>query len=80
MDPSFVALPEASSIIFFVALLNRFFFHQHGKFFLTGVECLRTEDVDHYTDCRAHWGNVIVILGCINKTDLIWLFVNSEIG
>ena len=31
-----------------------------------------TEDVVRCTDCVAHWGNLIVILGYINKTDLIW--------
>ena len=71
-DPSTVALPEASSIVFFFYSFKRFFFHQHVKFFLTRIEGLRTEDVVHCTDCKAHWGNVIVILGYINKIDLIW--------
>ena len=70
-DPSSVALPEVSSIVFFYPV-KRVFSHQHVKFFLTRVEGLRTEDVVHCTDCKAHWGNVIVILGYINKIDLIW--------
>ena len=39
------------------------------KSFLTQIEGLRTEDVVHCTDCKAHWGNVFVILGYINT---IW--------
>ena len=39
------------------------------KFFLTRIEGPRTEGVIHST---AHWSNVIVILGYITKTDLIW--------
>lgn len=34
------------------------------QFFLPPVEGLRTEDVVH---CKAHWGDVIVIFGCVNK-------------
>ena len=49
------------------------FFHQHGKFFLTALEGLRTEDVIHCTDCKALLGNVIAILGYINKIDLNWI-------
>ena len=30
------------------------------------------EDVVHCTDCKAYWGSVIVILGYVNKIDLIW--------
>ena len=74
-DPSSVALPEVSSIVFIFVYfypVKSFFFHQHVKFFLTRIKVLRTEDVDHCTDCKAHWGNVIVILGYINKTDLSW--------
>ena len=48
------------------------FFYQHVKFFLARIEGLRTEDVVHCTDCKAHWGKVIVILDYINKIDLIW--------
>ena len=33
------------------------------RFFLTLIEGLRKEDVVHCTDCKAHWGNVIVIWG-----------------
>ena len=71
-DPSSVALPEVSSIVFFYPVKRFFFFHQHVKFFLTRIEGLRTEDVVHCTDCKAHWGNVIVILGYINKINLIF--------
>lgn len=39
---------------------------------LTGIAGLRTEDVAHCTDCKARRGNVIVILGNMNKTDLIY--------
>lgn len=34
------------------------------QFFLPSVEGLRMEDVVH---CKAHWGDVIVIFGCVNK-------------
>ena len=57
---------------FFYPVKRVIFFHQHGKFFLTQIQGLRTEDVVHCTDCKAHWLNVIVILGYINKFDLIW--------
>ena len=30
------------------------------------------------TDCKAHWGNVIVILDYINKIDLIWFDLTSS--
>lgn len=46
-----------------------FFYAQ--EFFLTWSEGQSTEDVVCCTDCRAHCGNVIVLLGCINKHDLI---------
>ena len=49
-----------------------FFSISMWRFFLTWIEGLRTEDVVHCADCKAHWGNVIVILGYINKIDLIW--------
>ena len=45
---------------------------------LTRIEGLRTEDVVHFTDCKAHWGNVIVILGYINKIDLIWSYLIAD--
>ena len=54
------------------SLFKRFFNSQHGKFFLTRIEGLRAEHVIHCTDCKAHSGNVIVILGYLNTTDLIW--------
>ena len=83
-DPSSVALPEVSSIVLFFVFCFLFFFNlvkrvwvffsiNMWNFFLTQIEGLRTEDVVHCTDCKAHWGNVIVILGYINKTDLIGL-------
>ena len=64
--------PEGSYIFFFFYPVKGFFFSINVKFFLTRIEGLRTEDVVHCTDCKAHWGNVIVILGYINKIDLIW--------
>ena len=69
-----------SSIIFFFSPLKRvlFFLHQHGKFFITQFEGLRTEDVVHHTDCKAQWGNVIVILGYINKIYLIWFNIQPN--
>ena len=36
------------------------------------MEGLRTEDAVHCTDYKAHWGNVILIFGFINKIILIW--------
>lgn len=42
------------------------FFFQYGKFFLT-----RMEDDAHHSDCKAHGGNVILILGYIKKTDMM---------
>ena len=56
---------------FFTPLFKVFFSH-YGKFFITRIEGLKTQDVIHCTDCKAHWGNVIVILGCIDQIDLIW--------
>ena len=53
--------------------LRFLFFPVKRVFFLTWNESLRTEDVLYCTDCKAHWGNVIVILGYMNKTDLNWL-------
>ena len=62
--------------LLFLTLLKGFF-SQHGKFFLTWIDGLRTEDVFHYTDCKVHWGTVIVISGCIHIKliwfDLIWV-------
>ena len=46
----------------------KFFFHQHDKFFLTRIKGLRTEDVVHCTDCKAHWG----ILHFIWKGPRVW--------
>ena len=43
------------------------FFSQYGKFFLTQIEGQGTEDVVRSTEYTAHWGNVIVIFGYINK-------------
>ena len=54
--------------LLFLTLLKGFF-SQHGKFFLTWITDLRTEDVFHCTDCKVHWGTVIVISGCIYKID-----------
>ena len=74
-DPSSVAPPQVS-FIFFSPLL-KVCLTQYGRFFLNWIEGLRTEDVVLCTNCKAHWGNVILILGYINKTDLkvIWLFI-----
>ena len=47
------------------------------KFFLTRIEGLRTEDAVDCTDCKAHWGDVIAILGSINKIDLKFILNNS---
>ena len=77
-DPSSVALSEVSFFLFFTLLKRSF--HQHGKFFLTRVECLRTENVVHCTDCKAHWGNVIAIFIYINKTDLIWSWFDLQLN
>ena len=49
------------------------------KFFLARIESLRMEDVVHCTDCEAHWGSVIEILGYINKTDSTWQLMSSDI-
>ena len=57
---------------FFYPLLNRVFFSQYGRYILTQIEGLGTEDVVHFTDWKVHWGIVIVILVYIN-TKLIWL-------
>lgn len=51
---------------------------------LSGIARLRTEDIAHCTDCKARWGNVTVILGNMNKTDLIhplewWCLVCSDV-
>ena len=35
------------------------------------IKRLRTEDVVHFTGCKVHWDNVIVILGYTNDIDLI---------
>ena len=35
---------------------------------------LRTDDVIYCTICKAHWGSVIVIWGCVNKMYLILTF------
>ena len=35
---------------------------------------IRTDDVVHSTDCQARWGNVIVILSYIYKSDLILIW------
>ena len=46
-----------------------------SKCFFTLVEGLRTKAVLHCTDCKTHWGEVIVILGFVNKMYifiLIW--------
>ena len=53
-----------------------FFFPSTWRFFLTWIEGLRTQGVFHCRDCKAHWGNVIVMLGYINKIAWIW-FENS---
>ena len=55
-DPFSVALPEVSSIFFF---LNFFFLstyqkYLHSKFVLTEIEGLRTDNVIHCADCKAH--------------------------
>lgn len=57
-DPSSVAILEVFPV---------------KRFFLSRNNSLRTEDVIHSPDCKAHWGNVVVIWGYIDKTDLIWL-------
>ena len=41
------------------------------KLLLTRTEGLRTEAVVHCTDHKAHWGDVIVILGNVNDIDMI---------
>lgn len=33
------------------------------EFFLTQIECLRTEDAVNCRDCKAQWGSVMVIMG-----------------
>ena len=55
---------------FFYPVKRVFFFPINPQ-----IEGLRTEDVVHCTDCKAHWGNVIVILGYI-KT--IWFDLNTH--
>lgn len=49
---------------------------QYGTFFLTRIGRLRTVDDFHRTDCKAQWGNVIVILGNINTIHLIILILS----
>ena len=71
----YAALLEDPSIFFspFYRIL-RFFLSQYGKFFLTWIDSLRTAGIVHCTYFKAHWWNVIVILGNIYNIDLIWLF------
>ena len=57
----------------------RICFNCQTKFFLTQIEGLRREDVVQCTECKAHWGNVIVILGYMNKNDLIGLWSLSDL-
>ena len=67
-----MGLPEVSSLVLLFTLLKVvFFFHQHVKFFPTRIVGVRAEDVVHCADCKAHGGNVILILSYINKIDLI---------
>lgn len=37
------------------------------------IEGRRTEDDVHWTDCEAQRGNVIMILGFMNRINLIWI-------
>lgn len=55
--------------------LFRGFSFQYGN----RINGLRTEDV-HGMGCKAHWGNVTVILGNINKADLIRHFIFKMLG
>lgn len=45
---------------------------RHKWFGWVENEGVKTEDVVHCTDGRAHRGDVIVILDYVNKIDLIW--------
>ena len=51
------------SLLFFFPVKSFFSPHQHGKLFLTRIKGPRAEDVIHCTDCKAHWGDVIVVFG-----------------
>ena len=57
---------------------KEFCFYQYDKFFLTGIEDVRTEDVVHCRDCKAHWGNVIVFLSYI-YIQLIWFDIQWKL-
>ena len=46
-------------------------FVQHGNFFFTQTEGLRTEDVAHCTNCKFHLVDMIAILGYIGKIPLV---------
>lgn len=62
-----MALTEVSSIR---SSVKRLFFFEYGKFFLSRIEGLSTEDGAHCTDCKAHRG-MTVILGFMYKMFLI---------
>ena len=53
--------------VFFFFPLLKGFFSQHGKFFLSRMEDLRTDDVVHCIDCKVGWGSEIIILGYIHE-------------
>lgn len=59
-----------------------FFCLLKGCFFLSILQVfplLNQEHVVHCTDCNAPWGYVIVILGYMNKIDLIWRFNEGNV-
>ena len=58
-DLSSAVLPEVSSTPC-VKILS-FFFPSTWQVLLPSIKGLRTEDVVHCKDCKAHWGDVIVI-------------------
>ena len=57
----------------------RAFFFQYDKFIFTGIEGLRTEDVVHVADWKAHWGNMIVIfLAALKQLRWFYLTMNGK--
>ena len=73
--PSFFFL-----FLFFYPVKRVFFSINMARFFLTWIEGRRTEDVIHCTACKAHWGNVIVILGYIHQIDLMYCMSHTQTG
>ena len=54
-------------LFLFFTVLKGSSFHQHGKFFLTQIEGLRSEDVIYCTDCKAHTTNMTEGVTGVNR-------------